>query len=339
MEHKYINIISNGTDAEFLRQLDPERSKGFVFTFEKECIPENCDVVVVLHRSGLSNPFDMKGRNVPSVYVSLEPNELPSEISRRFLNQFTHVWSSDTNCSTAADIKPTHTWWLGINLTHSKQRHIRTVNSSIDFDYLSKRDFALPDNKQVLVISSKKQIYSGHARRKNLIQNLLSDPAIADRLDIYGQGYQSFEDKFDLILKYKYVLVIENECKDDYWTEKIADALLLNRQIIYVGCKNIDKYFPDLRAFTFDDESALRHEILKNGFCSPEVSRSAKKLVLYDYNITNHILNFIDAGIFDNLSQKNNGLLKPNSYFTYRSYRIFKFALRKIVHIFKRNST
>lgn len=283
-----------------------------------------------MHRSGLTSTFDLKGRNVLSLYISLEPSELVSEISRRFLKQFDYIWSSDIRCSSKLEITPTHTWWLGVELSISQKGHMRTVKPNIDYKYFAQTKFELPDNDRVLVISSTKQIYPGHAKRANLIEKLLSNSDVSDRLDIYGQGYKPFDDKLNLMLQYRYVLVIENECKDDYWTEKLADAFLLNRQVIYVGCTNINKYFSNLSAFTFHDDVEIGSEILNNRFCTYEVSYCAKQLVLRDYNIINQITKFAKQERPMKKISPNVVHLKPNSYFTYRSHRLVYLVFRKL---------
>lgn len=334
MQKKYVNIVTSGKSSDFMRQVAAEERNNVVFTFQQDEVPKQCDLIVVLHRSGLTKTLDLKGKNIPTLYISFEPNERSCEISRRFLSQFDYIWSSDHQLPTYASIIPTHTWWLGVELSVTEKGHIRSVKPTFDYNFFARQTFSLPPNERILVISSTKQIYPGHAKRAELIESLLRDPNIGSRIDVFGQGYRSFSDKLDLILKYRYVLVIENECKHDYWTEKLADVFLLNRQVIYVGCTNISKYFPGLRTFNFSDKDKISSEILKNNFCSYDISTNAKKLILDEYNITHQISRF--ALRLDKPKKIETRItnLQPNRHFTYRSHRVIFFFIKKINSIF-----
>ncbi len=328
MQKKIVNIIMSGEPNELLRQLNPENSKFVEFTFQQDVVPQKCDFLVVLHRSGLKQQLLLNGQNVPKLYISLEPNELKNEISARFLNQFDYVWSSDKKRLGNLTVKPTHTWWLGFKMTSVNGRHVRCLRKGFDFNYFAKKKFELPNNERILVISTTKMIYPGHKKRGELLEKLLNTSGVGNRIDVFGQGYKSFDDKYDLILQYKYVLIIENECKDDYWTEKLADVVLLNRHFIYVGCTNINDYFPTLSGFIFDDYDKIVARIRSDGFNNEEVSVQAKNLVIGQYNLITQIIDFVMSS--NNVGKRRLDKLKPNFYYILRSPRIIKVVLKKL---------
>lgn len=288
---KYVNIVTASAPADIQRQIDAHLSKFVTFTFCKDRVPEKCDLLVILHRSALSTAFDLDEKHIPILYISLEASEPKKEISSRFLKQFDYIWSSDSTRLYNYTIQPTHTWWLGVDVLFSDGKHIRTIDIRKNYEYYQSQTFALPQEDRVLIISSTKELSSGHVKRTELIKHLLNDSNISSRIDVFGHGYQSFSNKHDLIEKYRYIVVIENECKEDYWTEKLADVILLNRQFIYVGCTNISDYFPNMKSYNYYEKDQIAHDINTDNFCSVLDSLAAKNLILNKYNIVNQIYN------------------------------------------------
>ena len=328
IQKKIINISMSGEPDELLRQLNPDYSRFVEFTFQQDEVPQECDFLIVLHRSGLKTPIQLNGLKIPKLYISLEPNEFKSEISDRFLKQFDYVWSSDSKRLKNQTIIPTHTWWLGFKMTFVNGRHNRSLSPGFDFNYFAKKQFELPDSDRILVITTTKMIYPGHKKRAELLEKLLNTPHVGDRIDVFGNGYKSFDDKYDLISKYKYVLIIENECKDDYWTEKLADVVLLNRCFIYVGCTNINHYFPTLMGFTFADYDDIVSRIRNNDFNNEHVSIQAKNLIMNRYNLLNQVINFVMSS--DNNRMRALKILHPNFYYMMRSNRLIRIVLKKL---------
>ena len=64
-------------------------------------------------------------------------------------------------------------------------------------------------------------------------------------IDIFGRGRtKELENKWEGLKDYRFTVAIENRSKDDYWTEKLADALLSYCVPFYWGAPNVTKYFP-----------------------------------------------------------------------------------------------
>ena len=77
-------------------------------------------------------------------------------------------------------------------------------------------------------------------------------------------------DKEDGLKPYRYSIIIENSSENDYFSEKLVDACLLETVPIYWGAPNISKYF-DPRGFI----------ICKN---IEQIFHAIKSMSVEDYN-------------------------------------------------------
>jgi len=94
----------------------------------------------------------------------------------------------------------------------------------------------------VSVICSDLRTTPGQRTRLEFLDRLKQH--FGNRIIHYGRGSTPVEDKMDAIAPYHYHLVLENSVSDDYWTEKLADAYLGWSYPLYLGCPNLEKYFP-----------------------------------------------------------------------------------------------
>lgn len=109
-------------------------------------------------------------------------------------------------------------------------------------------------NKLMSIMVSEKHILHGHKYRHLLVRHILESNL---PIDIYGNGcelYKQFNDnrikgKFNELEPYKdyyFHIAIENTQTPHYFSEKITNSLLSQTNTIYLGCININKYFPFL---------------------------------------------------------------------------------------------
>lgn len=114
------------------------------------------------------------------------------------------------------------------------------VNEDCTYDTLS---IMPPPRKTKLlsVIASNKAMCEGHKQRREFAYHLKD--CFGDKVDVFGRGIRSFEDKWDVLLPYKYHVAIENYATDDYITEKLQDPFLAWCYPIYYGAPNVDKYY------------------------------------------------------------------------------------------------
>ncbi|MFN2309697.1 MAG: glycosyltransferase family 10 domain-containing protein [Gammaproteobacteria bacterium] len=101
-----------------------------------------------------------------------------------------------------------------------------------------------PTDKQLAlsVVCSDLRTTAGQRARLELLERLKRH--FGDRLVHFGRGFAPIEDKLDAIAPFHYHLVLENSISDDYWSEKLADAYLGWSYPLYLGCPNLERYFP-----------------------------------------------------------------------------------------------
>lgn len=80
-------------------------------------------------------------------------------------------------------------------------------------------------------------------------------------VDIMGRGYKPFAEKSDGLAPYRYSIVIENAREQNYFTEKLIDALLCNTVPIYWGCPNIGDFLDTDAMMICDNISDLQRMI------------------------------------------------------------------------------
>ena len=129
-------------------------------------------------------------------------------------------------------------------------------------------------SNMISIMVSDKKFMPGHKYRHTLVARILSEKL---PIDIYGRGckyynpsYQQLKGKFDSkepYYNYKFHIAIENVQSNHYFSEKITDSLLCGTTPIYLGCKNIDDYFPDTiikLTGNIDKDITLLKDILRN---------------------------------------------------------------------------
>ena len=108
--------------------------------------------------------------------------------------------------------------------------------------------------KFMSIMISQKDFAPGHIYRHTLVKEILKTRL---PIDIYGRGcgfYSLLQDsrikgdfkKYELYDGYQFNICIENFETNHYFSEKIMNPLLMNITPIYLGCKNIASYFPNM---------------------------------------------------------------------------------------------
>lgn len=172
--------------------------------------------------------------------------------------------------------------------------------------------------KLISVITSKKAFTKGHVDRLRFVKKLKE--YYGDAVDVFGHGFNDFDDKWDVLAPYKYHIVIENSECNYYWTEKLSDCYLAGTYPLYHGCTNIGDYFPhgayqtinirDFESVVNAIENAKKTNLYEN---SLDLLQEAKQHVLGSYNMFNLIAKGFDA--VENIDNEGETLLKPSSEF------------------------
>jgi hypothetical protein len=107
--------------------------------------------------------------------------------------------------------------------------------------------------KRMSIMVSQKQYAPGHQYRHDLVDEILLRNL---PIDIYGRGCRFYSTTPDSRLKgefddcsvmfndYEFTISIENFISNHYFSEKVINPLLHQTIPIYLGCRNIESYFP-----------------------------------------------------------------------------------------------
>lgn len=94
--------------------------------------------------------------------------------------------------------------------------------------------------KNISVVSSNKQMCEMHKYRAAVTKKYIHDK----RVDTYGAACGNYiEKKADTLEKYRYSIAIENDVTAFYFTEKLLDCFAAMTVPIYIGAKEIGKFF------------------------------------------------------------------------------------------------
>ena len=155
--------------------------------------------------------------------------------------------------------------------------------------------------KKMSIMISEKRIAPGHIYRHKIVNEILHSDL---EIDIYGKGCKYYlmndtrlKGEFDCPTKmlddYEYHICIENYESPDYFSEKLMDPLLCNTIPIYLGSRNIEKYFEDmvikLSGNLTEDMKIIRELYNKNR--EKEINLEYVKEKISIKNVINEFLN------------------------------------------------
>jgi len=199
---------------------------------------------------------------------------------------------------------PQHNYYGFWNPDPSKYRYLLSDHNSIEwhisrsFDQLTKD--LLPGNsiiksKVLSTITSGVQNDPGHKLRYAFLAYLET----VNGFDFYGRHHSTNKAyrgslpsriKDGGLLDYKYTFAAENCQVDDYFTEKLVDAILCECLCFYWGCPNISKFLDD-RAFICIDltkpEAALK--IINQAIANDEYTKRLPYIRAAKNKIINHL--------------------------------------------------
>jgi len=184
-------------------------------------------------------------------------------------------------------------WFIGFSKNQDG-----TYSYSKDYDSLVNSPTP-QKTKLISVITSDKAFTQGHIDRIRFVKKLKQ--RYGDKIDVFGRGYRSFDDKWDVLAPYKYHIAIENSSQRYYWTEKISDCFLTQTFPFYYGCTDLSDYFPkeayqEIDIFDFEHTVELIDQIISNDTYEKRqnVLAESRDLVLGKYNMFNYIASLCD---------------------------------------------
>lgn len=108
------------------------------------------------------------------------------------------------------------------------------------------------------LIASDKRFLEGHRLR-----HAIADWSRLEELDVdlLGRAYREIETKQEGLAPYRYSVVIENERRDNYFSEKLLDAFYCDTIPIYWGAPNIDRFFETRGMVVCQNEAELQRAV------------------------------------------------------------------------------
>ncbi len=217
-----------------------------------------------------------------TLFIAAEP-ESKKVYPKAFYRQFhqiidTHKQSGHPRVTLHA---PCLSWQFGFN----------HLSSNIEIGFRELEAMKAPEAvlNKVSVVCSNASFTIGQRERLAFLKRLKEK--LGDRLVHFGRGFEPIDDKSAAIQGYRFHLAMENCRAPHYWTEKILDAYLGWAFPLYIGCPNLDEYFPKNSFIALDikspDHAADRIAALLDLPREPEEIQAvgrAREQVLYRYN-------------------------------------------------------
>ena len=219
------------------------------------------------------------------ILVCAEPESF-HRYQPHFLRQFGHVITSQSGVKHPGVIRSQVgiNWFAGVRFNGSAGPHSAVLRFQ-DFEAGNPAK-----TKLCSVVCSTKAVTAGHRARLAFVQQLQAE--LGDQVDVYGRGFREIADKDAALADYRFHIALENSVQLDYWTEKLADPYLRGCFPIYVGCPNLDAYFPPT-SYARIDISNPRYAITRiKEILASDMDRNqavvlaeAKRRVLWEHNI------------------------------------------------------
>lgn len=186
-------------------------------------------------------------------------------------------------------------WMIGVRFDLKKRKWDSTKTLPLE-----KIDKLSPGRRmdKIVILTSNKTLTKGHKKRLKFAMYLKEK--LPDVVDLYGAGFEDFEDKIDILCNYKYALVIENSQFRNYVTEKLFDTYIAECLPLYIGCPNIgdyinnNSYIPlkmEQSKFIVEFLRTIIQEETYNKYKSQIIG--TKQLIMNKYNLVNLIAEFV----------------------------------------------
>ena len=161
----------------------------------------------------------------------------------------------------------------------------RGENEIIDSDLCNKK------TKNISFLSSNKVMCDMHKLRLTLA-NKCKNEKLADTFGTFDGGKPA--SLADVLTKYRYTIIIENEIDDYYFTERLTNCFLSMTIPIYCGAPKIGKFFNEegIIKLNINDFEKIG-EILKN--CSEEDYKNRLSAVIDNFNRVQKYRNIFDS--------------------------------------------
>jgi Glycosyltransferase family 10 (fucosyltransferase) C-term len=316
-----VNIVSRESPELYYREWVNKLSKvNLEVLISREPVPAD---ICIVH--GVTDTLRMLVDSKNSYFLLSEPPEI-YRYKNQFLSQFGNIVGPKFDYEFSGDWEVTNTFLLMFaGVKFQKSRYYNPLGKlGTRFPKLTYRRTFEPT-----VGNTAEQLFNAPNIGANLLSSVVSDKALTllqekrkkfisfleDNsdipLNIRGGRYGFISDKWDLLIRSKFHLAIENSIWPDYWTEKLADPILAGNHVFYVGATNIGDYFSsdsvtilDLDNFEAARDAIIR--VMKSKSLNASGMLEDKRLLVENYNLRSWINSKFISGEFYNSSMKVN---------------------------------
>ena len=327
----YINILTYLDYHLFTQQLDENRfSKEYSF-HENSDLDIEWDMVIVFETIKIQKTIRCKKGGL--VFIAAEP-PMSSVYTNRFLKQFDILFTAHPKINNFKNIirkQYFNDWHFGFD----------SANQIHNYSFEEIINMTPPDKtKNISIITSSQAKLPFHLKRLDLISKL--NQSFGGEIDFFGRGFNFIDDKAEVILPYRFHICIENTSINDLWTEKFADPILGYSVPVYIGCSNMEEFFPKnsfyyFKINDFEGISNLLNKILSDPikYYNEKIDdlKFSRELLINNYNIYPTIVNlYLSKKSKLGQAQKFNIIPNSNSLeFILRNYwlRLKRFLYKK----------
>ena len=285
-----VNVISEVPSAVWQREVAPAAPVQFLHSLE----PQPADWHVVY---GLTGDLVIPNEQGRTVFVTPEPPAVV-KYDRAVLQRYGIVLTGGfrylarlPNVRVRTGLLP---WRLGV--AYEAGQAEPTISRS---DIMAAE---LPTEDRVTVVTSLKS-QTPHQRARLRLLDFLARRI--PELEVYGRDRAMIADKATALRKGRYHLALENCTERFFWTEKLADPLLLRNFTFYAGSPDVSSDF-DMRSILQIDMNnhrasykAIRRVLDEDGFSgSTDALDANRDLVLNRMNL-HVVLESIVSGSLD----------------------------------------
>ena len=262
--------LTNGSGGTF---------SNYIFYFNEEL--DYYDYLVVFE--SIPTKVKVKIAKEKTIFIAGEASSIRN-YNQRFLNQFGHIVTCQDRIKHNSKFlkSPGHTWF-----------------SKKSYDELMSLE-SIPKTKLLSIVVSNKASTKGHRDRLDFCLKLKEK--LGDKVDLFGRGFNEFDDKWDVIAPYKYSIALENSIEEHWITEKLGDCYTSHTFPFYMGAPNVHEYYNPKSYELIDiydfEKSLKRIESILDDIMHYERHLEYLKEAKYDY-LNKHsmipmICNFID---------------------------------------------
>jgi len=225
-----VNVVSSIPPAIWERELPPGLQHKYLHT----PVPTQADFHVIY---GIRTPLMVPNSRHNTAFVASEPPEIRRynlKVLARYGTVFAPSFGYLASLPNYEPMSPVAPWWVGTNA--GGKEHYSDFSHAVGLGRYDFENLAPPQRDVVSIIVSSKARTSLQVQRLRLVDYL--SQKMSD-VEVWGEGKRFVEDKALVLQNSRYHLAIENSIHPGYWTEKLADPILLSNYVFYQGAPDI----------------------------------------------------------------------------------------------------